>query len=997
MPSLPTGTVTFLFTDIEGSTRLVQQLTDAHADVLVGCRRLVCAAVQERSGREAGTQGYAVLAAFPSAREALLAAIAAQQAILRHPWPDGAAMKVRMGLHTGEACVLEDEYVGLDVHRTASICAAAHGGQILVSRAVGDLVARDLPAGVSLRDLGEHRLKDLNKPEHLFHVVHPELVTEFPSPKSLDARPNNLPIQLTSFIGRVREIAEVKQLLGTARLVTLTGSGGAGKTRLALEVAANVVADYTDGAWLAEFAPIADPGLVPKTVASALNVPEQPGRDMTETLVDALRAERLLLVLDNCEHLLVACRELAMVLLRRCSQVHILATSREGLGVSGESLWPVPSLPVPEDTPLPPPERLVLYDGVRLFVDRATLARPAFAITACNAPAVVQVCRRLDGIPLAIELAAACVKVLSVERIAERLDDRFRLLTGGSRMALRRHQTLRAAMDWSYDLLSVEERALLRRLAVFAGGFDLEAAEAICPGDGVEPDDVLDLLTNLVGKSLVLVEVLNGGIRYRLLETIRQYGSEKLEDSGQIAELRGRHMEWYLVLAERVEPELYGPDQLNGLDELEREHDNFRAALDWAASGARYAEARLRLTWALHRFWSMRGHLTEGRAWLEGAIAEGGNASLARVKALYGTGVLAFDQGDYPRAEALLEQSLALSRERGDQVSTALALNHLALVHRNRGDYPRAITLLEESEALCRATGQRWVLAEALYSQALAVRRLEDYDRATALLEESLPLWQEAGDKSGLARSFGSLGVVARLRGDFARAKTLHEKSLALHRELGHKSVVADALLDLGLVAKNEGDYARATALYEECLILSRQVGNKLVVAAALVNLANVSHYQGDDNRASELAEEAKTLLLALGAKQQMAVCLWTLGNVAFARGDGEDAIAMYRESLTLHYRLGDRRGIAECLEALANVMAAANQADQAARLLGAAEALREAIIAPVPREDRPAYDRSRFAIQDLLSKQALSAAWTEGRAMTLEQAIEYALADRPG
>jgi class 3 adenylate cyclase len=422
MPSLPTGTVTFLFTDIEGSTRLLQQLGDRYADVLATHHRLLRTAILEAQGQVVDTQGDAVFAAFPRARDALLAAIAAQRAVRAHPWPDGIAPKVRIGLHTGEPLSGETGYVGMDVHRAARIAAVGHGGQILVSDVTHGLVARDLPEGVSLRDLGEHRLKDLAHPHRLFQAVAADLLADFLPIRSLDAHRHNLPIQLTSFIGRTQEIAEVKRVLGASRLVTLTGSGGAGKTRLALQVAADVVEGYPDGVWLAELAPIADPALVPKTVASALNVPEQPGRDMADTLVEALRSKALLLVLDNCEHLLAACADLAVAFLRACPQVRILATSREGLGVPGETLWRVPSLSLPDVHRLPPSEDLVLFEAVRLFVDRAVATTPEFTVTSENAPAVAQVCQRLDGIPLAIELAAARVKVLAVEQIAARLD-----------------------------------------------------------------------------------------------------------------------------------------------------------------------------------------------------------------------------------------------------------------------------------------------------------------------------------------------------------------------------------------------------------------------------------------------------------------------------------------------------------------------------------------------------------------------------------------------
>jgi len=521
MTALPTGTVTFLFTDIEGSTQLLQRLGDRrYAEVLAEHQRLLRDAIAKGNGQEIDTQGDAFLVAFSRARDAVATAVAAQQALMKHTWPDGASFQVRMGLHTGEPISITDRYVGLDVHRAARIGTAGHGGQILLSDVVSGLAARDLPPGVSLRDLGTHRLKDLREPEHLFQVVHPDLPTDFPPLKALDAWPNNLPIQLTSFIGRERETAEIKRLSATTRLLTLTGAGGSGKTRLALHVATDLLEHYPDGAWLAELAALSDPTLVPNAVASGLNVPEQRGHPFTETLIDFIHSKSLLLVLDNCEHLLPACAALADRLLRSCPTLRMLATSREPLGIPGEVIWRVPSLSFPDPRRLPSLEHLNQYEAVRLFVERARSNAPGFAVTSANAAAVVQICQRLDGIPLAIEMAAARVKVLTVEQIATRLDDRFRLLSSGPRTALPRHQTLRAAMDWSYDLLPERERGVLRRVSVFAGGWTLEAAEAICARDDVEASDVLDLLAHLVDRSLVIAEPHGGAVRYRLLETV---------------------------------------------------------------------------------------------------------------------------------------------------------------------------------------------------------------------------------------------------------------------------------------------------------------------------------------------------------------------------------------------------------------------------------------------------------------------------------------------
>ncbi len=874
MPGLPTGTVTFLFTDIEGSTRLLKQLKDAYADVLAECRRLLRTAVQERGGQEVDTEGDAVFAAFPSAREALLAAVSTQQLILRHPWPDGAAVRIRMGLHTGEARVAEVGYVGMDVHRAARICAAAHGGQILLSDTIAALVTKDLPEGVSLRDLGEHRLKDLAHPHRLFQVVTTDLPIDFPSVRSIDVHPHNLPIQLTSFIGRMREIAEVKGLLAAARLVTLTGSGGAGKTRLALQVAADVVEGYPDGVWLAEFAPIADPALVPKTVASALNVPEHPGRDMMETLVDALRPKALLLLLDNCEHLLAACRDLAAALLRKCPQLRILATSREGLGVPGETCWRVPSLSVPEDLGhLPPSEELVLYDAVRLFVDRAVATTPGFTVTRENAPAVARVCHKLDGIPLAIELAAARVKVLAVEQIAARLDDRFRLLTGGSQIVLPRQQTLRAAIDWSYHLLSETERVLLRRVSVFAGGWTLEAAESVCAVGSVVAANILDLLTSLVDKSLVLAETQHGEARYRLLETVRQYARDRVVEAGEEAEVRTRHRAWCVALAEQAGAELRGPRQGVWLERLEVEHDNLRAALAWGRDDPGGAEAMLSLPGALGWFWFLRGYWSEAREWSEEALNRRCDAPRAiRPRAYWSASFFAWRVGDDERAKMLGEEGLAIARELGDKYHTVWLLVSLGIV---------------------------------------AMRPLA-YREAAERFEEAIRLAREAGDKWWVSTVLSNQGILARRQGDFDRATALHEEALILVREVGDTAWVGYTLRCLGIVTLQQGDCRRAEGFFKESLRLSRETGFQWITTESLVGLAGVSNADGNY--------------------------------------------------------------------------------DRACRLFGAADALREAIGHRPSPQDQADYDRRLASTREALGEAAFAAVWAEGRAMTLEQAIEYAL-----
>jgi len=828
MGRLPAGTVTFLFTDIEGSTSLLEHLGDRYAEVLASYRRLLRAAFRDARGQEVDTQGDGLFAAFPRATDALLAAVAAQRAIRAHRWPDERiAQRVRMGVHTGEPSRGETGYIGLDVHRAARICGAAHGGQILLSQTTQQLVADGLPEGASLRDLGEHRLKDLAHPQHLFQVVAAGLPADFPPPRSLDVLRNNLPSYLTSFIGREREMAEFKRLLGANRLVTLTGAGGAGKTRLALQIAAEVLEEYPDGVWVIELAALSDPSLVPKTIASVLDVPEQPGRPVTETLVDALRSKNLLLVLDNCEHLLPVCAHLSERLLLACPRLRILATSREALDVSGEVVRRVPSLSLPDLRHPPSPEHLPRYEAVRLFIERAALIQPEFALTAENAAAVVRVVTRLDGIPLAIELAAARAKMLTVEQIEARLDDRFRLLTAGGRTALPRHQTLRAAMDWSYHLLSEEERAVLRRLSVFAGGWTLEAAEAICVGNGAEKDKVLDLLAELVDKSLVVAETKGREARYRLLETVRQYGHDRLEESGEAAATRTRHRDWYLALAERAEPGLRGVDQKIWLERLEMENDNLRAALEWCRSRGEDADGALglRLAAALMRFWEKRGYYVEGRAWLGTMLARGEAASPPlRVRALNGAGILAYRQGDYEHVLTLCTEGLRVSEQHGDARGGGEALHFLAHIMQARGDY----------------------------------------DHATEMMERSLALRRAAGDTVGVANSVDCLGEIARSRGDYERAATLARQAMTLYDNMGEVRGLTHVLHNLAYVKLHQGYPDEAIGLFRESLLRAQDLGHMRDTIMAVAGLAAA--------RAGEIAPERVARLLgAVGALLEVA------------------------------------------------------------------------------------------------------------------------------
>jgi predicted ATPase/DNA-binding SARP family transcriptional activator len=687
-------------------------------------------------------------------------------------------------------------------------------------------------------------------------------------------RRHNLPALLTTFIGREREIAEIKRLLVQVRLLTLTGSGGCGKTRLALQVAGQLEGEYPDGVWLVELAALSDPSLVPQAVASAFGLREAPGRRaLTATLAESLSRKQLLLVLDNCEHLVEACATLSDALLRACPSLYLLATSRQPLGLVGEAVWPVPPLSLPDLRRLPPTEHLLQSEAIRLFVERARLAQPDFALTSRNAAAVAQICHRLDGLPLAIELAAARVKLLSAEQIAARLDDRFRLLSGGSRTAPR-HQTLRAAMDWSYELLSEAERTLFNRLAVFAGGWTIEAAEALSDGD------VLDLLSSLVDKSLALAEPdSTGAVRYRLPETLRQYGRERLADSGEAEQILRRHAAFFLMLAEQAEPELLGPEQAAWLGRLEREHENLRAALAWARERGD-AEAALRLAGAMWFFWLQRGYWSEGRERLEEALAlaRDSGCSRERAKALCGAGTLAWPQDDYGAARSRLEESVALWQQLGDRWGLALALYYLGHAALMSGDYPAARSCYEESLPIFEELGDTWGLSQPLEGLGRVALQEGDYAAARARLEESLAIRRAIGDKWQIALAQNVLGDVARCQRDYNLATALYEESLALFRELDSRGGMASSLHNLGYVAHGQGDERRAGALFGESLTLFCELGDKRGIAEALAGLAGVAAATGQPERAARLFGVVEGLLTAIGVQ------LWPSNRADFDR-----------------------------------------------------------------------------------------------------------------
>jgi predicted ATPase/class 3 adenylate cyclase len=859
--SPPTGTVTFLFTDIEGSTRMWERSPQAMQAALAHHDELLRRAIEKHGGYVFKTVGDAFCCAFRTAPDALEAALEAQRLLLKERWAESDPVRVRMALHMGAVEEREGDYFGPPVNRVARLLSAAHGGQVLLSAATHEMVRDQLPAGMNLAELGEHRLKDLFRPERVFQLVSPDLPSEFPPLRTLDTYRNNLPLQPTPLIGREKEVSEVCNLVrgDETHLLTLTGPGGTGKTRLALQAAADLLDDFPDGTFFAPLATLSEAELFLSTVAETLGVRETGEQPLVESLKDYLHERQLLLVLDNFEQVLGAAPTVTE-LLAEASGLKVLATSRAPLGLYGEHVYPVPPLTLPDLKRPPSLERLTQYEAVGLFVERARALKPDFKVTNESAPAVAEICVRLDGLPLAIELAAARITMLPPKAMLQRLTSRLKLLTGGARDLPERQRTLRATIEWSYALLDEGEQLLFGRLAVFSGGRTLEAIEAICDAEGDLPVDAFEGVSSLLDKSLLRQEEGPGGEpRFVMLETVHEFAREKLGESAEAEQIKRVHAEYFLTLAEEANPELKGPDQLQWLERLEVEHDNMRTALSWALE-RREAEVVLRLGGALWWFWSVRGYHSEGRRWLEEVLAMDGRGSPeSRAMALAGAGTLASEQGDLDRAQEACEEGLELLANEGREAKLRL-LACLGWVAWTREVHGQARELFEESLALSRELGDTWWLADSLSNLAVVSHSLRDSERATELYEQTMDLFRELGDKQSLARCLNDLGMVVYSQGDLGRAAQLTEEAVALFRELGNRGGVSVGLYNLGWIALLQDDLGRAADLYRESLSLSWDIGLNPLVQSTLEGFACVAAAKGDAERAARLWGAAQTL-----------------------------------------------------------------------------------------------------------------------------------------
>jgi predicted ATPase/class 3 adenylate cyclase len=873
MTNLPVGTVTFLFTDIEGSTKLAQEHPDAMPALLARHHEILNHAIKSHSGVVFQIVGDSFCTSFQQATDALQAALQAQRSLQAEPWSP-APLKVRMGLHTGTAQLESQgdviQYSGYTtLALTQRIMSAGHGGQILLSRSTCDSINDKLPAQVKLLDLGEQRLKDVQQLERLYQVSAPDLPSEFPPLKTLEVVKSNLPAQLTSFIGREREIQEVERLLETNRMVTLTGSGGAGKTRLSLQVGNLGLSQFSDGVWLVELAPVTDSALIPQTLLSIFNLREDRHREIVDVLIEHLRSKTILLLLDNCEHVIDACAQITETLLHACPKLKILASSREALGIAGEIAYRVPSLQTPDPANLPSVEELKEMESIRLFVERAATANRNFVLTQDNAPFVAQICFRLDGIPLAIELAASRVKALTPEQIAARLDDRFRLLTGGSRTALPRQQTLRAMIDWSYSLLSEDEKILFRRLAVFVGGWTLQAAESVC-GEKSAGFDILDLLTRLVDKSLVFLEESMEGIRYHRLETIRQYSREKFFETDEVEEIRDRHLDFIVQFVELADENLKGRDQVLWQKRMSAEQDNIRAALDWGLNRSPYKA--LRIVGAANLFWTAAGFSAEGFRWTQKALEQvqenpfirGTTAEerqIARAKALRGLTRLYLSLGDNAKAKRTAEESVAIYRRSKDRRGLSFALVVLAYPLEFLGERDRAETILRESYSIARAENDAYGMCRALNVLARVILTLHhDLDSAQRYIEESLRLAQKAGLRSQEAQAYEVAARIAIDRNDFDKARAHFMESVRIYQEIEASFNVILEKSNLAHMERKLGNYASALDLYRETIAAFRYMGQTGAVAHQLECFAFIALAQNQTEHALRLFAAANAV-----------------------------------------------------------------------------------------------------------------------------------------
>jgi predicted ATPase/class 3 adenylate cyclase/Tfp pilus assembly protein PilF len=987
---LPSGTLTFGLTDIESSTRLWEEQPSAMEVAVPRHLELIATAVERHGGflvRERG-EGDSTFSVFTDATSALQAALDAQCALHAEPWPTEVGLRVRFALHTGEARYADGEYSAPEINRCARIRSLASGGQTLISERTWDLVREALPPGSTLKDLGTHRLRDLSRPERIAQLCHVELPDTFPALRSLDMVPHNLPIELTSFIGREAELNRLRKLVQTSRMVTITGAGGLGKTRLALQLGAELIESYADGVWFADLAPVTDGRLVAGAACAALSLRDEPGRTALETLSSHLAGKQTLMIVDNCEHVVADAVELTGAILRGCPDVSIVATSRSTLNVTGAATWSLPPMQLPAGGE--PAEDLASYEAVRLFCERAALRNPDFALSHDNARHVLEICRRLEGIPLAVELAAAHANVLSPAEIARRLEDRFGLLTGGPDDDPR-HSALHSTLDWSYGLLDSAERLLLGRLAVFVGGFSLEAVESVCSGGGLGSEKVLDVLRGLVDSSLVLPVEAHDETRFGMLETVREYAMEQRAASHDDHPTEARHLAWVSEVAEWARRR-GSADEAIVLNKLEREYDNIRAAL--SRSVEIDPEGGAKLAAAVHPFWYARGYWAEMRRILDRhqqLVTVGSKAWAAVTKAI---AVFAEAQGDLEKAEDQVDRALEAWRRLDAPRELADCLLVRATVSNQLGDRSSVQAALEEARTIAERIGDDAILKNVLNNLAVDAARSGDYVRATETFERIVSKVRATGSLTELGRPLFNLGMCRLSLGDTAGAEAALDEVRAISFELGNRELEAAALAALGGVAEDRLEFGRAHELYERSATIQRELDDRIGLAHSLGRLADVSRHRGDLEAAVALIDESIVLWSGIGHPDGTAAALVTLGAIDRAVGRGREAANALAEALRIGAVNDRKRVVAVALEGLAGVLRDRSEPEVAATLFGASLAIREEIGVPVTPADREAYERDLAETREALGV-SFATALERGRGLSVPEILEIALDDQ--
>jgi predicted ATPase/class 3 adenylate cyclase len=977
-------TLALLFTDIEGSTNLLRSLGAEYRTLLAEHRRVLRDAFAAHGGTVLQREGDALFVTFADPSSAILGAIDGQVALAKSRWPADSHVRVRMGIHVGEVTIDEDDdYVGLAMHQAARISAAAHGGQVLTSKAMQTQVEQRVPPEVSLKSIGRFRLKDFPEPQDLFQLHHPDLPGDFPAPRTAPGARHNLPKAISSFIGRDRDVAELAELLETARLVTLTGPGGCGKTRLAIEAASASIPVRPDGIWFVDLAPVSDRELVLSVAANAMGVQESRAASADSALIDFLSSGRPLVILDNCEHLIPTCAELTENWLSACPGLTILVTAREPIGVMGEVIRRVGGLQISSDT-----DTGMYSEAVQLFIERARSHEPEFEYGEEELADIAHVTNRLDGIPLAIEMAAALVGTLSVGEILSRLDDRFRLLTGGGGRNLGRQQTLLATVDWSHDLLSEPERVLLRRLSVMSASFSLEDVEAVCVGDGIDRTEVVTLLRRLVATSWVMRERAADRAAYRLLETSRQYALEKLVSSSEAQKFRSKHSEWFTDLAETgAESMLGGPDQTRWFDRIESELDNFRTALAWSLGDGDPALG-LRIGAALSRFWEVRGHWSEGLSSLEDALAGAPDAGdRLRGRALVAASFLAFYRGQLESARSMVTEGLAAAVRAHDKVTEARGLRFEAVIEQRIGDRVAAIDSAQKAIELSRSEGEAADLAFAL--QVLG-RLLVDDDRdeARARYEEGLEVARRAEDAVSQIYLLYALGRVHLRAGDSERARELYSEALDLSQQVGERWMAMNVLVALSYVSE---DVDAGPAL-EEMVGVLRQTGNRMMQIVWLRQLAHRRRLEGDLEGAKRAVDEALEIVKEEGTSEAKVLGQYILAShLDEAEEDYAGALREFRNGLRAAHSQGSEWETTFGLTGVARMLAHNGENERAALLLGAAAAMQEKV-GMLPQGPRAEAQRRVIEVLgDALGEVELQRLRTEGGAMSLDEAVALA------